>query len=106
MRVTKVDGVYKASRITGPKHNFLGLVLSTTAPLDTALVQCPIKGELPVIDEVQLVAAVLAGVEQSNRTRSAALYAHSIEYVPSDTPDYETYSLLAKTITEAAAAEI
>ena len=30
MNVVKVGDVYKATRITGPQHNFLGLVLSET----------------------------------------------------------------------------
>lgn len=105
MKVTKRDDVYKASRITGPKHNYLGLRMSATPLMQPSVVPRHLNDEAKVIDEAKLVAAVIAGIEDGNRTTAMPLFAHLIEYVPSDTPDYAAYSQLAKAITEAASAD-
>lgn len=105
MKVTKQDDVYKASRITGPKHNYLGLSMSTAPPVSTSIVPRHLNDEPTAVDETLLVEAVIAGIEDGNRTTAMPLFAHLIEYVPSDTPDYAAYSQLAKAITEAASAD-
>lgn len=105
MKVTNQDGIYKASRITGPKHNYLGLKMSATPPTNTSVVPRRINDELAGIDEEQLVAAVIRGIEDANRIIAKPLYPQLIEYVPSDTPDYAAYTQLSKAIVEAASAE-
>src|SRR5256885_1106236 len=105
MKVTRVNDVYIASRITGPKHNYLGLVLSIAPPIHTVVTQRMLDDGPGVVNEQQLVAAVTAGIDEANRSRVITLFAHSIEYVSSDTPDYAAYSLLAKTITDVASAD-
>ena len=105
VKVTKRNDVYKASRITGPKHNYLGLILSKTPSEATALLPHKLNNEPSVIDETKMVVAVAAGIDDANRSINTPLYAQAIEYVPSDTPDYSAYSQLAKAIVEAASAD-
>lgn len=102
MNVTKSDGIYKISRITGPKHNYLGLALSTIPPQTTAIIRRRLNGESDMIDESKMIAAITFGIEDANRLLNTPLFAHSIEYVPSDTPDYSAYSQLAHAIVEVA----
>jgi len=98
LNVTKFNDMYKASRITGPKHNDLGLVLSRTPSMSKPVLSRTLNNETAVIDERQLVAAVVAGIEEANHSTEAPLHAPSIQYVSSDTPDYSAYSQLAKAI--------
>ncbi len=105
MKVTKHNDVYKASRITGPKHNYLGLRMSTSPPTEMSILPHNLNDELSVVDVTQLVDAVNAGIEESNQANAKTVFVLSIEYVPSDTPDYATYSLLAKAIAEAASSD-
>ena len=106
MRVTKVGETYKASRITGPKHNYLGMVVSLNIPEEMVVVARTLKEEEAVIDESRLVTAVQAGIEKANRAQERKLYAQSVEYVRSDTPDYQAYCDLASAIMAAAASDI
>lgn len=104
MKVTYSDGLYKCSRITGPKHNYLGLKLSDEQPAEVLVFARQLGGEACVIDETQMVAAVADGICEVNRYRKKHLFASYIEYVPSDTPDYSAYSHLARAIIETAGA--
>ncbi len=75
----------------------------SAAPMINAAIEARmLVNEPAVIDETQLIAAVTAGIDHGNRAKRKVLYAHMIEYVPSDTPDYGVYSELARAITEAA----
>ena len=105
MKVTKTNNVYKASRITGPKHNYLGLVFTKVQPTETKLVRHTLNNEPVAIDPAQVIAAVVAGIEEANRANPTTLYADSVEYVISDTPDYAAYFQLAKAIAESASAD-
>ena len=61
MKVTKVGNVYKVARITGPKHNFLGLTLSgaEVPSLTVERLQVDDGGVYAgTLDEQQLVEAV------------------------------------------------
>lgn len=55
------------------------------------------------INEEQLLAAVSEGVSIANRELGASLFVERIEYVPTDTPEYNTYQELAKAIILSAA---
>ena len=99
MNVVKHEGIYKASRITGPKHNFLGLAVTPDAPPCIQCVQRRMPGDGTCeIDEARLMSAVSEGVSRANRELRSPLFVEQIEYVPTDTPDYGAYIELAKSI--------
>jgi hypothetical protein len=105
MKVTKDGNVYKVARITGPKHNFLGLTLSgaEVPSLTVERLQVDDGGiHAGTLDEQQLVAAVRGGVTEANQKFGAHFYIAKLQYVATDTPDPSVYSLLAQTIVEAA----
>lgn len=103
MKVFKNEGMYKISRITGPKHNYLALSLTTTIPTEV-IVRSRIINECESceIDESRLLAAVSKGVEDGNRDTGRTLSLECLEYVPSDTPDYKIYRELARAIIQSA----
>jgi len=103
MRVIRVGHVYRASRITGPKHNFLGMSLSDTQPSALEIVRRSINNEPPVLDEELVVRSARRGIENATIAANAQpLYPTMIEYVESDSPDYSAYELLAAAIMNAA----
>lgn len=107
MRVAKVDGVYKTSRISGPKHNYLGLIVTLEPPLDVRLIQRKLPGEeAGNLDELLLLAAVEKGVLTANSELDCRLSIKMIEYVPTDTPEYAIYTELAKAIAYSAAGDL
>jgi len=81
------------------------MVVSLSMPEEMAVVARTFRDEETVIDESMLVAAVNAGIDKANHSQARKLYAQSIEYVCSDTPDYHTYSDLAGAIIAAAASD-
>jgi len=99
MKVVKHDGIYKAARITGPSHNYLGLVVTPVAPSKIRCVQRTMPGDgVCEIDQIRLLEAVSEGVAMANSKTLKQLFVEQVEYVSSDTPDYEAYSELAKVI--------
>lgn len=106
MRVTFVDGMYKASRITGPKHNYLGISFAAKKPKDLDVLPRKLGSEEPSIVEGRLVDAVLAGLKAANQSNGVCLTPETIEYVSSDTPDYAAYFDLANMIARVAANHI
>jgi len=99
MKVVKHDGVYKAARITGPSHNYLGLIVTPVSPSKIRCVQRTMPGDgVCQIDQMRLLVAVSEGVAMANSEALKPLFVEQIEYVSSDTPDYEAYSELAKAI--------
>lgn len=103
MKVLKQNGIYKATRITGPKHNFLGLALTRVEPVR---IQCVEKrlanNEVVQIDEEKLRSAVSEGALIANRQLHTSIFIERIEYVPTDTPDYSAYIELAQLIVRSA----
>ena len=99
MKVTKSGNVYKATCVTGPTHNYLGLVLGigVTAPLRVSR-NDPKDGSPAQIEEDKLIAAVMDGVNIGNQSASVSLDVAMIEYVSSDTPRYDIYVELAASI--------
>ena len=105
MKVTKDGNVYKVARITGPKHNFLGLTLSgaEVPSLTVKRLQVDDGGVYAgTLDEQQLVEAVRRGVTEANQKFGTHFYITKLQYVVTDTPDPSVYSLLAQKIVEAA----
>jgi hypothetical protein len=77
----------------------LGLSFSADAPDDLTLERLTDSNEQS-IDEEALVKAVVSGVEQANNQLGTAYHLKRIQYVPTDTPDLEIYSYLARMIVE------
>lgn len=105
MKVTKDGNVFKVARITGPKHNFLGLTLSRAEVLSLTVERLQVDDGgvyAGTLDEQQLVEAVQQGVTEANQKFGTHFYITKLQYVMTDTPDSSVYSLLAQKIVEAA----
>lgn len=107
MNVTKTDNMYKASRISGPKHNYLGIVVTEDVRVTPNVVERTLNVEQQpsCIDKERLVTAVSGGVREGNREYGSAYHIEVIEFVSSDTPDYDIYTMMAKAIVKAAVAD-
>jgi hypothetical protein len=90
---------YRIVRITGPTHNLLGLAFSGDALEGVTMERLAESSERP-IDELALQKAVVSGVDAANRIFGTGYCLKRIQYVPTDTPDLETYSVLARLIIE------
>jgi hypothetical protein len=105
MNVIKTGNIYKATRITGPQHNFLGLVLSETDVPSIVIERLCIetsKAEVETLAEQQLIDAVQRGVTEANETFGTHFRVERLQYVPTDTPHPAVYQALAKQIVERA----
>jgi hypothetical protein len=91
--------VYRVMRITGPAHNLLGLSFSHAAPEYVTVEKLGGTSE-QAIDEDRLKRAVLSGVAAANAAQGSDYHVARIQYVSTDTPDPEIYSLLARQIVE------
>ena len=89
--------LFKISRITGPKHNFLGLQFGDV----------PIDGE-PLVERLSVsaaekenfldsavVAQVRLGLDEARGFCKGNYWLEKIQYVPSDSPPVEIYRELA-----------
>ena len=90
---------YRIVRITGPTHNLLGLAFSGDALGEVTVERLAESSERP-IDELALQKAVISGVDAANKAIGTDYCLKRIQYVPTDTPDLETYSFLARMIIE------
>lgn len=90
--------VHSAQRISGPRHNWLGLEFSereiSAAPRIERLAP---RGECrhAPLSEDALLRFVLAGVAEANRTRGTDFHVSRIKYVANDTPPENVYARLA-----------
>lgn len=101
MKVAKVGNVYKVARITGPQHNFLGLVLcqeAMTLPIIERLEIDQKHSRSGILDEDEVLAAVQQGIAEANQKFDTHFYLARLQYVPTDTPDLAVYSVLARQI--------
>jgi hypothetical protein len=99
VRYSCTGDFYRVTRITGPAHNLLGLSFSDGGP-ESVTVEKLARPSEPPIDERALAIAVSHGVEQANKALGTSYRLKVIQYVPTDTPDLETYSYLARMIVE------
>jgi hypothetical protein len=98
MQFSKEGEFYKASRVTGPRHNLLFLSFITG---DNSA--SPIIGANPAIgdcshsplDKQQILSAVLEGVRLANHQLGTDYQVAMVRYVENDTPPEITYSYLA-----------
>jgi hypothetical protein len=104
MRVFRDGEILKGTKISGPYHNYLGLLFAAGGiPQEVKLEAVRLhsdEGRPEAVNAEELRAVVCAAVEEVNRERGAALCLQKIQYVPTDSPRFETYALLAKAIAE------
>ena len=99
MRYSINGDFFRVMRVTGPAHNLLGLSFSQNAPEAVVLERLAGSSE-QTIDEDRLREAVLSGVDEANASLETDYHVSRIQYVPTDTPDLGTYSLLVRWIIE------
>ena len=107
MRVFKDGNMYKVSRITGPKHNYLGLVLSDSNVPSITIGAVAIGGGTTSgqLKQELVLAAVQEGVAKGNEECGTDLRVATVQYAVDDSADYDAYRLLARMIIESAAQE-
>ena len=88
------DGYYIATRITGPWHNFLGLMFSNDAvPADSVVVDV-VQEERFRIDLAQIKREVMAGVESINEKYGTKYHVSGIRAFSDDSPTLGVYEYL------------
>lgn len=92
------DGTYhQAIRITGPKHNLLGLCLGNgQAVIITRLP--PQAGQAERIDEQAVLAQVTAGLSEINHQLGTFYTLSAIRFLATDTPCTYSYKELTRKI--------
>ena len=103
MKIHKVGRMYKAVIITGPQHNYLGLVLTPrlTQPMSVREVRLQNDPPEATVAQAELLQAVEKGVREANTELQAQYKIEELEYVPTDTWDADAYALLAANIVRA-----
>lgn len=101
MKVVEHDGIFKASRIAGPKHNYLGLQFSKEDSEIRVIARKAATSDVGVAEEVaadEVVKIVKETVKREVKLSERQLYVSCIEYVPTDTPDAQAYEDLTVAI--------
>jgi len=101
MNFSKNDELYQVSRITGPTHNLLRLRLESAAGTPAVEVEeLPsfVPGAAARLESEELIRHVLLGISEANAEFATHYRATKISYVPDDTPVYDVYRLLARSI--------
>lgn len=100
MKVVEHEGLFKASRIAGPKHNYLGIQFSKEDS-EIRVIARTAASDVGVAEEVEadeVVKIVKETVKREVKVSERQLYVSCIEYVPTDTPDAQAYEDLAAAI--------
>jgi hypothetical protein len=102
MRVLRSDEFWIVSRITGMSHNFLGLLLEECPGPPPILELLPPSGECSheSLDGAEVIRAVMAAVEESNRILGSSYSVRQIRIVSNDTPPESVYGSLAAAVVE------
>lgn len=88
------DGIYKVVRITGPKHNFLGIKLAN-AETKIKITTLPIKDyETSKIDADDVLNQVNEGLIVINEHLGKKYYLSEVQFIPSDTMPSDVYKFL------------
>lgn len=104
----RFDGEFhRLSRVTGPTHNFLALVLADAAWSGAPSVEPLDVGDRgsPRLDAGEVARAVCEGVAEANREFGCDYAARRIQFVPSDSPPTTVYRHLAREIVRRVAVE-
>lgn len=91
------DGVfYKAIKISGPKHNFLGLNFDSKIEgiSDYEVIVLEDKNTNTNIESTEVIRQVQAGVEEINERFGTNFIIRQIQYVATDTPSENVYKEL------------
>ena len=107
MRVTRVKGaLFRATRITGPRHNMLCLELSREGSEERPLVETLPRSDEPLrLDAEEVLASVLSGLKAANIRLGASYSVVKVQFLPTDSPPASVYALLAEAIVDAAHAD-
>lgn len=94
------DGnIYKAIKISGPKHNILGLALDCMGRISGCkIVVLDNKNPEINISSSDVVKQVQAGIQEINQQFGVSYSASQIQYVPADTPSQTIYKELTMEI--------
>jgi hypothetical protein len=99
MKVIEQNGIFKASRIAGPKHNYLGIRFSDRE-CDAQIMARTIGEDSAVtVEGAEVLEIVRKAVESEAVNEDRSLYVSLIEFVPTDTFDEQAYRELATVIT-------
>ena len=100
MNVVEHNGLLKASRIAGPKHNYLGIRFAKhecdIQLTEKRLPDC--KESNAAVSGTDVIGIVQAALADETGASGQQLYVSEIEFVPTDTPNVDAYSELARAI--------
>jgi hypothetical protein len=100
MNVFEQNGMFKASRITGPKHNYLGLAFSELDQ-DIELIKKQLQDDKEckkTVDSSELSRIVREAVMSEVEKHQQKIFVSKLEFVPTDSLDLSAYVELAKAI--------
>lgn len=90
------DGkVYKAIKISGPKHNILGLAFDDKSHANECKIEALEDTNTEInINSSDVVEQVQAGIDEINQKFGVNYVARQIQFVPADTPSKTIYKEL------------
>ena len=99
MRINFDGEMFRASRITGPKHNYLGMVvLSVAGADDWPLIEHAHGNEPRSLESSDIRAWISEGVRKANEALGTDYGIGRAEYVISDSSDPAIYRAMAENI--------
>ncbi|HLD16722.1 MAG TPA: hypothetical protein VJB02_03305 [Coxiellaceae bacterium] len=101
MQFIQEKNTYKAVKITGPKHHFLGLSFKKDDVTNDniEMVKLPVQfNEKNHIYADSIKEQVMGGVKEINGRLNTNYKVEKIYYIPSDSPDKKAYKELAEEI--------
>ena len=102
MHFARLDDFLTVSRITGPRHNLLQLLLAEGSQQQPICECLPPQGgcKHEVLDQSELVSSVLEGVEEANKRLGTSYSVTHIRYVENDTKPEVVYGYMAMKLLE------
>ena len=103
MQIRKEGPFYRASMVTGPRHNTLLLSFADSSNQGTPRIKTlsPIGDcQHPPLNSEAVLKAVLEGVERGNEKSNTHYRVADIEYIENDTGPESVYGYLAEKIAE------
>jgi hypothetical protein len=100
MNIFEHNGMFKASRISGPKHNYLGIAFSGQEQ-DIELIEKQLpddKVNTKTVNGSELIRIVRETVIVEVEKYEQKLFISKLEFVPTDSLDFSAYVELAKAI--------
>lgn len=99
MQFVEEQSVFKAARITGPKHNYLGLAFHPDDK-DIGFLVESLKDEQGerALSEEEVCQYVVAGVSAANKKLGTRHRVRLIQYIRSDSPPECVYEEMARSI--------